>query len=145
MNKLQGLEQLRKAIQMFAASLDDDHAMEIAMVYDAWEIGKHYKGGDIFSYGTNNVGDPQLYRVINGKDHTSQAHWTPGSVGTESLYVAIGLDNQGYTVWAPPTGAHDAYNIGDIVNYNGTLYESKIAGNTTVPGTDERFWAFYVE
>ena len=57
-----------------------------------------------------------------------------------SLFTAIGLDESGYPVWSAPTGAHDAYNTGDIVNYNGTLYESLIDGNITIPGSDGRYW-----
>ena len=41
------------------------------------------------------------------------------------------------------TGAHDAYNTGDIVGRDGVLYESLINGNTTVPGSDERYWKVY--
>lgn len=136
MDKLQLAEQMRRALQMFAASLTDEEALEVATVYDAWKVGKAYKLDDLLLYGENAVGDPQLYRVISA--HTSQADWTPDVA--VSLYKAIGLDAEGHAVWAPPTGAHDAYNIGDIVNYNGDLYESLIPGNTTVPGTDERYW-----
>ena len=138
MNKLQMAEQFRKAVQMFAASLSDEQAMEIATIYDPWEVGKYYKGGEFFTYGTNAVGDHQLYKVNDGMDHTSQDDWPPDVA--VSLYTAIGLDEQGYPIWSQPTGAHDAYNIGDVVDYNGTLYESQIPGNTTVPGTDERYW-----
>lgn len=141
MNRLQVAEQFRKAVQMFAASLDDEKAMEVATIYDPWVVGKTYKGGDLFTYGVNAVGDPQLYRVNEGKNHISQADWHPDR--EPSLYKAIGLDEQGYPVWAPPTGAHDAYNDGDIVNYNGTLYVSNINGNDTVPGTDDRWWSVY--
>ena len=141
MDKLQMAEQFRKALQMFAASLDDEKATEVATIYDPWEVGKAYKGGDLITYGVNGVGDPQLYRVIEGKDHTSQADWTPDTV--TSLYTAIGLDEKGYTIWSQPTGAHDAYAKDDIVDYNGTLYISKINGNTQVPGTDNRWWEVY--
>lgn len=136
MDKLQLAEQMRKALQMFAASLTDEEALEVATVYDPWKVGKAYKLDDLLLYGENAVGDPQLYRVISA--HTSQADWTPDTAF--SLYKAIGLDKEGHAVWAPPTGAHDAYNVGDIVNYNGDLYESLIPGNITVPGTDERYW-----
>lgn len=138
MNKLQMAEQFRRALQLFAASLEGDQAMEVATVFDAWKPGKAYKGGDYITFGVNSVGDPQLYQVIKGKDHTSQAAWTPDI--TASLYNPIGLDAGGHPVWSAPTGAHDAYNTGDVVNYNGVLYESMIDGNTTVPGTDERYW-----
>lgn len=45
-----------------------------------------------------------------------------------------------YPEWKQPTGAFDAYNIGDKVTYQGRKYESLIAANTTIPGTDDRFW-----
>lgn len=138
MNKIQAAEQLRRAIQMFAQSLTEDEAMEISTVYDQWKPGKVYKGGEYVTYGTNAVGDPQLYRVIDGKQHTSQSDWTPDV--TESLYNPIGLDDDGYPVWSQPTGAHDAYNVGDIVDYMGVLYESQIDGNVYNPHSDERWW-----
>lgn len=136
MDKLQLAEQFRKALQMFAATLDDEKAMAVATVYDPWKVGVAYAVDDLFTYGTNSVGDPQLYRVVQA--HTSQADWTPDA--TPSLYTAIGLDDSGYPVWSQPTGAHDAYNKGDIVNYNGTLYRSLIDGNTYFPDAYPAGW-----
>ena len=141
MNKLQAADQLRKALQMFAATLTDEQALEVATVYPAWESGKAYAQDDLFTYGVNGVGDPQLYRVAQG--HTSQADWLP--VDNPALYTAIGLTSEGYPVWSQPTGAHDAYNIGDVVDHGGTLYISNIDGNTTEPGTDDRWWSVYTE
>ena len=129
MNKLQMAEQLRRALQMFVRSLSDDEAMEVATVYPKYEVGKAYKVDDIFSYGENNVGDPQLYRVV--QDHTSAEEWIPSE--TASLYSPIGLTKEGYPIWSRPTGSHDAYNLGDIVDYNGTLYKSLMDGNTHSP------------
>jgi hypothetical protein len=130
MNKLQLAEQLRKALQMFAQTLDDEKAMEIATVYPQYEVGKKYKEKEIFTYGTNNVGDPQLYR--SEKEHTSQEDWKPDI--TRSLYTPIGLDNSGYPIWSAPVGGHDSYAKGDIVNHNGILYESLVDGNVWEPG-----------
>lgn len=141
MNKLQMAEQLRKALQMFAATLTDEQAMEIATVYPKYEAGKAYKANEMFTYGTNNVGDPQLYRVVS--DHTSQEDWIPSA--TPSLYTPIGLTEEGYPIWSQPTGAHDAYNIGDIVDYNGTLYKSLINGNTYSPEAYPQGWELYTE
>lgn len=143
MNRLQAAEQLRKALQIFAASLTDEQAMEVVAVYDPWEVGKEYKGGEFFTYGVNGVGDPQLYRVNEGKNHTSQADWIPSV--EKSLYTAIGLDDSGYPIWSQPTGAHDAYNKGDVVNYNGDLYESIINGNIYSPEAYPTGWAVYSE
>jgi hypothetical protein len=136
MNRLQAAEQFRKALQMFAASLDDEKAMEVATIYDPWQIGKVYAVGDFVTYGENSVGDPQLYKVVQA--HTSQADWKPDI--TPALYVAIGLDEQGYPIWSQPTGAHDAYNKGDIVDYNGTLYRSLNDGNVYSPDVYPAWW-----
>lgn len=129
MNKLQAAEQMRRALQIFAQSLSDDEALEISTVYPAYETGKAYKENQLITYGENSVGDPQIYRVIQA--HTSQADWRPDK--TPTLYTPIGLTDAGYPVWTRPTGAHDAYNKGDIVDYNGTLYGSLIDGNVWSP------------
>lgn len=136
MNKKQKMEQFRKAVKMFAASLDDERALEVATIYDAWRPGKAYAVGEFFTYGENSVGDPQLYKVAQA--HTSQEDWTPDQV--PALYTAIGLDEEGYPVWSQPTGAHDAYNLGDIVDYNGVLYESLINGNVYAPDSYPGGW-----
>lgn len=141
MNRMQAAEQLRKALQMFAASLTDEQAMEVVAVYDPWTVGKSYTVGEFVTYGENGVGDPQLYKVVQA--HTSQADWTPDA--TPALYVAIGLDDAGYPVWSQPTGAHDAYNAGDIVDYNGTLYQSVIDGNAYSPEAYPAGWQIYEE
>ena len=136
MNKLQSAEQLRKALQMFAQTLADEQAMEIATVYPKYEIGKLYKVNEMFTHGENNVGDPQLYRVV--QEHTSQEDWIPSK--TPSLYTPIGLDENGYPIWSQPTGVHDAYNIGNIVDFNGTLYKSLVDGNVYAPDTYPTGW-----
>ena len=141
MNRLQIAEQFRKALQMFAASLDDERAMEVATIYDPWAVGKAYTAGEFVTYGQNSVGDPQLYKVVQA--HTSQADWTPNA--TPALFTAIGLDAAGYPVWSQPTGAHDAYNKDDIVDYNGTLYQSLIDGNTYSPEAYPAGWAVYTK
>lgn len=136
MDKRLSAEQLRRALQIVVASLTDDQALEIASVYPAWEPNHAYAVGEIISYGTNPVGDPQLYKVVQA--HTSQADWLPS--GTPALYDAFGLDDDGYAIWAQPSGAHDAYNVGDIVNYNGTLYKSIINGNVWSPDVYAAGW-----
>lgn len=141
MDRLQIAEQFRKALQMFAMSLDDEKAMEVATIYDPWVIGKSYSVGDFLTDGMNGVGDPQLYKVAQA--HTSQADWTPEA--TPALYTPIGLDDSGYPVWAQPTGVHDAYNTGDVVNYNGTLCRSLIDGNVYSPEAYPAGWAVYSE
>ena len=139
MNRLQAAEQLRRALQIFAGSLSEDQAMEVAAVYDGWKADKSYAAGDYLTWGVNGVGDPQLYKVVQA--HTSQAIWPPSL--SPALYVAIGLDDSGYPVWSQPTGAHDAYNRGDVVSYNGDLYESTMDGNVFAPDSYPDGWEVY--
>lgn len=141
MNKIQKAEQLRKALQMFAQTLTDEQAMEIATVYPSYVEGKEYLTNELFTYGLNDVGDPQLYRVVS--KHISQKDWAPNIL--PALYTPIGLNEKGYPVWSQPTGAQDAYMIGDIVDYNGTLYESVIDGNTYSPDVYPAGWKIYTE
>lgn len=117
MNKLQMAEQFRKAVQLYAQTLEPDSALIIATVFDAWKPDTAYKLNEYITYGENEVGDPQLYQVLQA--HTSQEDWTPDV--SDSLYKAVGIDG-GYPVWVQPVGAADAYRIGDIVSYNGVLY-----------------------
>lgn len=141
MNRFQAAEQFRKALQMFAKTLSDEQAMEVAAVYDPYKVGVLYQADDLITYGTNEVGDPQLYRVVQA--HTSQADWMPDI--TPALYTPIGLNDEGYPVWSQPTGAHDAYNKDDIVDYNGTLYISLIDGNVWSPDAYPAGWSIYIE
>ena len=136
MTILEQAQAIREAMDIAGAALDDDKALECVRLYRPWEIGKAYAVGDFLTYGENGVGDPQLYKVVQA--HTSQADWLPDE--TPALYTAIGLDDSGYPVWSQPTGAHDAYNTGDIVNYNGTLYKSLIDGNVYSPEAYPAGW-----
>ena len=138
-NESQKVEQFRRAVKMFAESLNEASALEIATIYDPWVEGKHYSPGVFLTYGTNPVGDVQLYKVIS--EHTSQSDWIPSA--TPSLYMPLGLNANGYAIWSRPTGAHDAYSKGDIVEYNGTLYISLIDGNVYSPDEYTAGWAVY--
>lgn len=141
MTILEQAQAIREAMDVAGATLTDEQALECVRLYRPWEVGKAYTMGEFLTYGVNGVGDPQLYKVAQG--HTSQADWTPDK--TPALYVAIGLDDSGYPVWSQPTGAHDAYNKGDVVNYNGVLYESLIDGNVYSPEAYPAGWAVYSE
>lgn len=136
MNKLQVMEQFGRALQMFAQTLSEDKALEVASVFPPYAIGKSYAVGDMFTYGVNGVGDAQLYKVVQA--HTSSEEWAPDTVA--SLYTPIGLTKEGYTEWSQPAGAHDAYNAGDIVDYKGTLYKSTINGNVYSPEAYPQGW-----
>lgn len=134
-------EQFRRAMQLFTAGLTEEQALQVPGVYPVWAPQMAYAVGDIISYGVNSVGDPQLYKVVQA--HTSQADWLPSA--TPSLYDAFGLNAEGYPLWSQPTGVHDAYNTGDIVDYNGTLYKSTIDGNVWSPDVYPAGWEVYTD
>lgn len=142
-NKVQAALELRKALQFFLATMDADtqavDMMEVASVFPKYQVGKAYKIKDVFSYGENAVGDPQLYQVL--LDHTSAAEWTPDTA--VSMYKPIGVSDSGYPEWVQPLGTSDAYNTGDVVSYNGTLYESTVDGNVWSPDAYPAGWKVY--
>lgn len=142
-NKVQAALELRKALQFFLTTLDPEtdkeKIMEIPSVFPKYVVGKAYAVKEVFSYGENEVGDPQLYQVLQA--HTSAAEWTP-DVAT-SLYKKIGITEDGYAEWVQPLGASDAYNTGDIVSYKGTLYKSLIDNNTWSPEAYPAGWEVY--
>lgn len=134
MDIIQAALEMRKALQMFVGTLDVetqlDKMLEIPSVFPAYEVGKAYKTKDVFSYGTNAVGDPQLYQVL--QDHTSASEWTPDTAS--SLYKKIGVTDDGYPEWVQPLGATDAYSKGDKVSHNGSHWVSAVDNNVWEPG-----------
>ena len=133
-NKVQAALELRKALQYFLATMDVDNdiekILEVPTMFPKYQVGVNYKAKDVFSYGENSVGDPQLYQVL--QDHTSAQQWLPDV--TVSLYKKIGVTEDGYAEWVQPLGASDAYNTGDIVVHKGIVYKSNIDGNVWEPG-----------
>ena len=112
---------LRKLIEQLAVTLDDETALTGVELCPTWVVGKAYAVSDRAQY--NGI----LYKCIQA--HTSQADWTPDA--TPALWVVVSIDE--YPEWVQPTGAHDAYNTGDKVSYNGKRYVCTIDANTYAP------------
>lgn len=131
-DKIMKAKQLRRAIQLWAATLTDESTMmEIPDIYPAWVAeNKSYNTGDIFSYGLNADGETQLYSVL--QPHTSQPEWTPDTA--VSLYKKVGFTDSGVPIWTQPLGATDAYQVGDKVEHNGKIWESDYDANVWEPG-----------
>ena len=131
MNRIQAAAQMRRALQMFAASLGEEDALIIASVYPEWDgNSKAYKTGEWVKYGEDAMGDARLYQVL--QDHTSQPQWTPDTA--TSLYKRVGVSADGTPKWVQPVGATDAYNKGDVVEHNGAKWVSDIDANVWEPG-----------
>ena len=141
MNMIEQAKAIREAMDYAGASLNEEMALACVHLYRPWAVGVAYAVDERLTYGVNKVGDPQLYKVVQA--HTSQSDWTPDI--TPALFTAIGLTETGYTVWSKPTGAHDAYNKGDIVSYNDVLYKSLIDGNVYSPDEYPAGWEVFTE
>ena len=120
-------KQLRQLIEQLAVTLDDETALTGVELFPAWAVGKAYAAGDRVQH------NGTLYKCVQA--HTSQADWTPDS--TPALWVTVSLDE--YPEWVQPTGAHDAYNTGDKVSYNGKHYVCTVDANVYAP--DVYGWA----
>ena len=114
-------KQLRQLIEQLAVTLADETALTGVELFPMWAIGRAYVVGDRVQHGGT------LYKCVQA--HTSQADWTPDA--TPALWVVVSIDE--YPEWVQPTGAHDAYNTGDKVSYNGKHYISTIDANTYAP------------
>lgn len=69
--------------------------------------------------------------------------WEPGVYGWTERSGGSGDDSEepeGAPEWVQPTGAHDAYGIGDEVTHNGHLWRSATDGNVWEPGTGGAPW-----
>ena len=114
-------KQLRQLIEQLAVTLDDESALTGVELFPMWATGRAYAVDDRVQYGGT------LYKCV--QSHTSQADWTPDA--TPALWVVVSIDE--YPEWVQPTGAHDAYNTGDKVSYNGKHYVCTIDGNAYAP------------
>lgn len=112
---------LRPYIEKASTSLTDEDALQAVELFPQWVTGHAYVVDERLQY--KNV----LYRVVQA--HTSQADWTPDI--TPSLFVVVSLDE--WPDFVQPTGAHDAYNKGDKVTFEGKHYISLIDGNVYSP------------
>lgn len=132
MDQLNIAKQINRAIQLLAQSgnLSESNAMEIADIYEAYEVGKNYPVGYMFKYGVNADGETQLYSVL--QEHISQEDWKPNE--TPSLYKAIGFTEDGVSVWTQPLGATDAYMAGDKVSHKDAIWVSEVDNNVWEPG-----------
>ena len=114
-------KQLRQLIEQLAVTLDDETALTGVELFPAWAISKAYAVNDRVQY------NGTLYKCVQA--HTSQSDWMPSA--TPALWKTVSLEE--YPEWVQPTGAHDAYNIGDKVTYNGQHYVCTSNGNVYAP------------
>ena len=108
-----------------AESLSDEQVAAVTAAFPAWS-----GDGVKVSVGDLRVFDGVLFRCVQA--HRSQADWTPDKV--PALWTPV-RETKGTTPdpFVQPTGAADAYSVGDRVTFEGKVYESTIDANVWSP------------
>ena len=122
MSYTENAEKLSASIQVATGYLDDEQAETVTNLFPLWEPDTAYLAGDRNQYNS------LLYKCVQA--HTSQIGWEPPNV--PALWVRTSTEE--WPEWIQPTGAHDAYNIGDQVSHNGKHWISDINANVYEPG-----------
>lgn len=134
-------EQTKAIYQTFilGKDLNKDQKENILAQFPPYQVGVKYKEGDKFVF------DGKVYETI--QEHTSQTTWIPSETNAiykEYLNLAIknadGTPTEVIAEFRQPTGAHDAYKIGDKVSYLGKIYKSKLDNNTYSPSGYPEGW-----
>ena len=123
---------MREMLHKASASLPDEDALEAVELFPLWGAGIAYEADQRIRYGE------KLYRCV--QDHTSQAGWEPPAV--PALFSEVAKPGE-IPVWRQPTGAQDAYMIGDKVWYpekDTTVYRSTIDNNVWSPADYPAGW-----
>jgi hypothetical protein len=116
----------------------DDLAL-VFPLFQPWVVGESLEPPMVRSH------NDALWETLQA--HTTQADWEPQIVpALFKLHAPAGY----ILPWVQPTGAHDAYAIGDEVTHDNPndggniwIYRSNIDANTTEPGRDgtfDRWW-----
>jgi len=137
--QLETVSRITTKSAILGESLSGKELASIASLYPKWKAGLSVVVDDIYRFQNT------LYKVVQA--HTTQADWTPPTV--PALFTPVAAAGV-VPEWVQPTGAQDAYAVGDQVTHdnpndggNVWLYKSKIEANTTEPGRDstfDRYW-----
>ena len=109
-------------IEKASISLPDEDALEAVELFPRWKEDISYTLDDRISY------EGTLYKCV--QSHTSQSSWTPDI--TPALWTRVSIDE--WPEWVQPTGAQDAYRIGDKVSHNDKHWISTADSNVWEPG-----------
>lgn len=126
--KLKDARQYRRKIEHSASTQTDADALQSIDLFPKWVEGKDAERDARWQY------DGVLYKCVQA--HRTQSDWTPDK--TPTLWVKVSLAQ--FPDWTRPTGAHDAYNIGDKVTFEGKHYESTINANVYSPAEYPAGW-----
>ena len=118
------------AMSFLADNLTDEQAVQVPLIFEAWQVGVDYKVGKKLVY------EEVLYKVL--QDHTSQETWTPKDA--PSLFARVLVDVGGAVLdWVQPDSTNP-YMKGDRVKFEGKIYESLIDSNVWSPTAYPTGW-----
>jgi hypothetical protein len=112
----------RRRIEEAAVSLPDEDALTAPEMFKHWVTDIHLDRGERVYY------DGKLYRVE--QSHDTQEGWTPNI--TPALFTEVSVEE--WPEWKQPTGAQDAYMVGDKVSHNEKHWVSTVDSNVWEPG-----------
>ena len=118
------VRQRMQSVDAALAVLGDDVAVDVAALFPEWRPWENYKAGYRLRF------NDKLYRIVQA--HTSQPDWTPDR--TPALYTEIADPSEEWPQWKQPTGAQDAYHIGDKCSHAGKHWISEADNNVWEPG-----------
>ena len=124
------MSQQELAMSFLADNLTDEQAVQVPLIFEAWQVGVNYKVGKKLVY------EEVLYKVL--QDHTSQETWTPKDA--PSLFARVLVDDGGAVLdWVQPDSTNP-YMKGDRVKFEGKIYESLIDSNVWSPTAYPTGW-----
>ena len=122
-----------------AGTIDDPITAARGMEY---EYGKYYfDPEDGKTYLCERIGEAEGGKIVlQYLPHELIGQYFSAAESGETEEPAEPDTGDTYPEWVQPTGAHDAYNTGDRVTYNGRVYESTMDGNTWSPDAYPQGW-----
>jgi hypothetical protein len=111
-------------------ALPDNEALDKQEIFPIWEkLAEGFLFVTSWKYQALLDSELVLYRCETG--HAKQENWHPSK--TPALFTKIAREGE-ILPWVQPTGAQDAYQIGDKVTHIGFTWESINANNVWEPG-----------
>ena len=126
------IKAVKKMLSSDIESMSDEEALGVAALHPTWkerlESGKPAVQNERMWY------NGKLWKVV--QPHNMQNDWNPED--TPALYTEVSMNE--WPEYVAPTGAHDAYNTGDKVTFEGQHYISLVNGNTFSPAEYPANW-----
>jgi hypothetical protein len=116
---------------------DPTETLALFTVYRPEAADMQWIAGEQVDVGTLRIYEGTTYECIQA--HVTQSDWTPTAT-LNVLWQEYEEPGGDCPDFVQPTGAHDSYQIGECVTFNGQQYESLINANVWSPATYPAGW-----